>query len=213
MKVGGIRKRKSELQLRLFDDERALKTMGAARNFVGEFFEEVAAAMFDVKRIKEDTSADICPDLKVDDNAYLECKSIGNSGQGLIYVDRYKKDRKFCKEGNSIGYLFFKHKFEVAKARSLEQLREGLAVNLEHACLIESETLRKILRKRPLRKLNSKYMKKSGVRNGWGNYGRGWAFPYSEILNECSIPMVCHLKWKPYGVELKSVRLHKSTMD
>jgi hypothetical protein len=139
-------------------------------------------------RVKCDSTADICPDLRVgSSNVFVESKAIGQSGQAILYANRVAKDRRFMREGNRIVYAFWRHRFAALKAATIEELWRGLGASVECVSLIDAATLATILRGREKRRINSRYMK-SGVRNGYGSngYGVGWAFPYSEVLSACS---------------------------
>lgn len=190
----------------LFSAERPLETAGAARSRTGDFFEELAKFALVADRIKVDSTADICPDLRIgSSNVFVESKAIGNSGQAILYANRVAKDRRFIREGNRIVYAFWRHRFAAMGAKTIEELWRGLGASIECLSLLDERTLRGILQGRPKRRINSRYMK-SGVRNGYGSngYGVGWCFPYSSILAACS-PTLFEASGEPYGIEVAGV--------
>lgn len=187
MKIG--RMKSTEAQGTLYDYDRLLETTGAKRSWVGDFFEELTAKTSGARRVKTSGDAEICPDLRFDPATFFECKGIGLSGQAIMYEDRFKKDRRFINEhGVNVYYWFWRHNFGVMQADSMNSLRAGLASTVATVGVIDRRTLEAILKARPKRRINSRYMK-SGGRNGYGEegYGIGWAFPIKLVLDRCPI--------------------------
>lgn len=167
-----------------------LETTGAKRSWVGDFFEELTKKVSGAGRIKTSGEADICPDLQFDRDTYFECKGVGNSGQAIMYEGRYYKDQRFIEEEKvSVFYWIWRHKFGVIKADTMSELRAGLAATTFAVAVIDRSTLARYLIQRPVRRINSRYMKSSGMLNGYGDeaYGTGWAFPTSDIFKRCPV--------------------------
>lgn len=196
MKIG--RERNTDRQLDLFDGDvrdRPLVSLGQSRSWVGDFFEELTASLTGAARLRTDSAAEICPDLRLDERTFFECKGIGKSGQAIMYEGRFRKDADLMYENRvSIYYFFWRHRFAVAEARTMNELRRGLAASVESVSILTRNGLENVLSFRTLRAINSQYAggrQQGGQRkvNGYADpkmYGTGWAFPLSDVTNRCA---------------------------
>lgn len=172
----------------IFDPDPLLLSTGAARSWVGDFFEELTAGVTGATRLKTDCNADICPDLRFTPDTFFECKGIGQSGQAIMYKRRFEKDRRFIDTNDTeIFYWFWRHKAAVLDSETIGDLRRALAAGVYAVAVISRGTLESIISARPLRRINSKYTT-AGKRNGYGsdNYGTGWTIPLSRIFEKCA---------------------------
>ncbi len=168
----------------IFDPEYLLTSGGAARSWVGDFFEAMLAGLTGAVRIKTDSRADICPDLQLCALRFLECKAVGQSGQGIIYKCRWEKDARFIAEGKQIFYCFWRHGFPAMSAKTINELRAGLAGSIAGLAIVRRQTLQTILDRREVRPINSQYQKTKS--QAYAKYGEGWVFPAAEVFRECS---------------------------
>ena len=170
-------------QTLIFDPDYLLTSMGAARSWVGDFFEEMLSSLTHSIRIKTDSGADICPDLWHSERTYLECKAIGQSGQAIFYKCRWEKDARFIADGATIYYAFFRHRSPVAGHETLNSLRAGLASSVERMAIVRRDTLQTILDRYPVRRINSQYQKNKSQQ--YAKYGEGWVFPIAKVFDVC----------------------------
>ncbi len=187
MKIGRLKS--VEKQSALFEVDRLLLTTGAKRSWVGDFFEEATSKLTGAKRVKTSGEADICPDLMFSAKTFFECKGVGNTGQAIMYDNRFDKDRRFIdEEGVQLFYWFWRHRFGVVGADSMNELRRGLGATSFAVGVIDRATLEAVIAGREKRQINSQYMK-SGGRNGYGSkgYGMGWAFPTKLVFDRCPV--------------------------
>lgn len=172
----------------IFDPDPLLLSTGAARSWVGDFFEELTASITGATRLKTDSNADICPDLRFAADTFFECKGVGRSGQAIMYQRRFEKDRRFIDQNTAnVFYWFWRHKAAVLESETIGDLRTALAASVYTVAVISRRTLEEIISTRPLRRINSKYTT-AGKRNGYGsdNYGTGWTIPLSRIFEKCA---------------------------
>ncbi len=105
MRIG--RDKAIDRQSTMFEVDRLLTSTGACRSWVGDFFEELLADLTGATRIRTESGADICPDLRFNSECFFECKGIGQSGQGIMYQNRYEKDGRFIESNDvDVGSAF-----------------------------------------------------------------------------------------------------------
>lgn len=91
-------------QQRLFDVDKLILTDGEARWATGEFFEQAAADVSGGLRLRTDSTCDICPDVRFEDETYFESKGVGRGASVLFYECRMEKDARFIAAGHSLVY-------------------------------------------------------------------------------------------------------------
>lgn len=177
-------------QTLIFDPDPLLESTGAARSWVGDFFEQLTASLTSGLRLKTDSGCDICPDILLQAGGmgsparFAECKAVGQSGQAIMYKCRFEKDRRAIEEnGLQIYYFFWRHRSPVLASETINHLRGALAGSIERVGIISRQTLEEILANRQPRRINSQYQK-NGPQN-YAKYGEGWAFPIAEVFARC----------------------------
>lgn len=135
-------------QGRLWDwvGDRELVSVAQARPYVGDFFEEAARITLGATRHQIDSTADYCPDLSVGASRFLECKAIGQSGQGIVFASRIERDADLVREGATLTYLFWRHGVKVEEHTTLHGLRAALAQGVRDVLAVPFERLRRAVR-------------------------------------------------------------------
>lgn len=123
--------------------DRSLSSAAEARPYVGDFFEEAARVTLGATRHQIDGQADYCPDLSVGASRFLECKAIGQSGQGMVFADRLKRDAQLVRDGATLTYLFWRHGVRVEDHATLHGLRAALAMGVRDVLAVPFERLRR----------------------------------------------------------------------
>jgi len=140
--VSGIVVKGDQSMLWDWVDDRALDMPAMVRNEVGTFFEEASRLLFQADRHQIDGRADVCPDLSVGRNRFIEIKSIGQSRQGLIYKHRLERDRMLVKNtGGSLTYVFWIHNVPATEYRSRHELRAALARGVDRVLVVPFERI------------------------------------------------------------------------
>jgi hypothetical protein len=170
-------------------------TVAATRSFVGDFVEEMTVAAFGGTRLKTDSRADICPDIKLGDNLYLECKSIGRTKDIIVYLSRLEKDLEFVRRGNRIFYVLWNHDYKMVDGLTLGGLRDGVAQSFKSVSIIDLATLAPLLKATPVKTLNASLDKRSG----YGSYG--YTDGYRLRLDQAKAQLT-------NGIELSSLEVY-----
>jgi len=161
--------KKVSLQPELFGGfgyEERLCTVAACRNYAGDFCEEATAVLTGGTRLQTDSRKDICPDIQLAPNVFLESKSIGYTRAIIIYLCRLTKDLAFMEQGNDLTYVLWHHKTRVFDDIRLGDLRDSMASSLQSVTFVHLPTLAKHFETQPVKMLNAKHKAK-----GYGAYG------------------------------------------
>lgn len=158
--------------------------LAACRNYVGDFFEELTANTFGGARLKTDSTCDVCPDIQIRDNVFLESKSVGLSGAIILYKSRFAKDHAFVREGNTLHYVFWQHDCRIEDGMFLGDLRDQLAASVKSVTVLSLERLSGAIIGVPLKTLNKKHKAR-----GYGSLGYtdGWQ-PRLSSVQQCAGP-------------------------
>jgi hypothetical protein len=193
MKVSQRRRR--EVAPALFDYDRPVESLGSARGIVGDFFDMLTASASGAERLRTDASCDYCPDLRLNPTTYYECKSVGNTGQVIIYKARLEKDARFLRATQfRLVYWIWRHRYAVAQAKSEAELRKGLADNILSVTIVRRPAIVAALKDKPVRVVN-------GAKGG--DYHDGWCLAVSDLSSQCR-----HRAWidaEAYGLSVRSV--------
>lgn len=163
--------------------DRTFSSMAQTRNYVGEFFERLTENLTGALRMKTDCNADICPDLKFNDDQFFECKAIGKSGAVIVYTLRVENDAKFVSTGRRLHYWLWNHSASPGKTKTLYELHAELAVSVRNLCIIDFDSLHAIIKSFPEKILNPKKQCPKGERSGYGaeRYKVGYSVRLSAI--------------------------------
>ncbi len=157
--------------------EQPLGNHGSVRTHLGDFVEELTARLFNGVRFRTDCGADYCPDVRVKDT-YLECKTVGNSRQTLIYEGRLEKDRRFS-ESHTLLYCIWTHDLETTLYPDLtvEGIQRLFLTHVQKIYLVPFPEICRIALETGVTKLNSKYG------NQYNNpvYSSGYRIPLFRI--------------------------------
>lgn len=199
----------------LFDVDPLLTSTGAARSWVGDFFEEATAVLTGATRLRTDGRLPWCPDLQFSARHFLESKAVGQSGQMIVYEGRANKDADNLRRRRArLTYVIWRHRFRTTTATSHGELRRGLAEGVEYVLLIDFAELHAILRKIPPRKVNTVYTI-AGRRNGYGSeskgYGIGWTISLRSLIPGAWRPESSLFRLEVYGVILPCVPIISRT--
>lgn len=174
-------RRDRSVQLRLFDCEPNL-TPGLSRFIVGEFYEEVSAAVCGGDRLRTNSAADICPDV-VCGGTYIESKAVGRSGALTLYAARVQRMQQFVDGGNSLVLFLWRHQCKVTKANKPTELCQCLAkATTELAVVTLADVLNAVKDKPPRVVCTDKTRGSNGEGvAGSGLQHLGWRVPYSRL--------------------------------
>jgi hypothetical protein len=123
--------------------DRPLPSQAMARPFVGDFFEEATRILMGAVRLKTDATK-TCPDNQIPSGEYIECKSVGNSGNSLLYDHRIEKYDTFMAAGNRLYYVLWRHTCPATKYKTLYALREALSRAITHVMIVEASEVHTI---------------------------------------------------------------------
>lgn len=171
-----------ELQHLLFPElgyESRVCTIAACRNYMGDLFEELTVDLVGGKRLKTDSTKDVCPDIQIEDNLFAESKSIGCSGAIIVYQCRLEKDLEFLAEtGAQMHYVLWHHSCRITEGAPLGDLRTLALTKVRSVTVIPLPALAEILKQSPLITLNKKCRNR-----GYGAYGYtdGYRIPYAKV--------------------------------
>jgi hypothetical protein len=165
--------------------------VAACRNYAGDFAEELTAEVTGARRLATDCRFDLCPDLEWDKTTFIESKSVGVSGQSIVYKWRMEKDLEAALTGDHrLYYMIWHHKANVNRVKYLNDLRTLMAVNINFGILLPLADLYEEVSKRPIKTLNAKHAKDThGKLMGYGTngYGDGWSVPLSCLKARCAV--------------------------
>ena len=150
----------------LFPKEDKSFTMGVARQVTGDFFEELTAACTRGTRLRTDCTADICPDVLLSNNVFVEVKAAGVSGSVIFYQDRHLNSTKFAATSKLVLF-FWHHKFKTSNALSVAELKRGLAASIQSLTILSFSTFCEALKSQRLRRVNQQSL--------------GWAIPIRRV--------------------------------
>lgn len=185
-------------------------TIGNTRTLVGEFFEHATVSLTGGILLATISSldgikVDICPDVLLPGDKFLEVKSCGRGNKIAFYEERRKKAIQMIGEGGSLGYIIWKHDLDTTQCSNAEELFLALCQRLQKIFIINGGVLNDIL-------LNCE-LKSSGQAegNGWGSEKYRWYrnFNTADLLNVCNHTEYCPLI-DSLGFTLGMVPIHLS---
>jgi hypothetical protein len=175
----------------LFDTKK-IKTLGHARYVVGDVCEKVIAERTGATRLRTDSTADYCPDLKVSETQYLESKASGNTKRVIVYIHRLWCDRRFVDAHNvNLDYWVCQHDVKIEKlihqVDSIDEFEEVVRQALYRIVVVPLPKLETLLLNTPTRRLNTRCIKtgpNEGMILGYGKsgYGVGWDVPVKDLI-------------------------------
>lgn len=177
-----------------------IKSIAAIRNICGEFAELCTSKQTGAQRLKTDSRAAICPDLRVSENVWIESKSAGSSKCVIVYQHRHQKESEFVLLGNSLFYWVWSHRSRFGDLTSVEEVRQRWAGGLECLYVIGFPSLSRMLQS-PTMVLNSHYYsnhRKDSFR------GYGWKV-YLRDIRANSVPVGVTSPMSVRGVSVPSV--------
>lgn len=196
MRVSSIRG--SEYQRPLFSVP--IRSVATIRNICGEFAELCTSKQTGAQRLKTDSRAVICPDLRVSENVWIESKSAGSSKCVIVYQHRHQKESEFVLLGNSLFYWVWSHRTRFGDLTSVDEIQQRWASGLECLYVIGFSALSGMLQS-PTMVLNSYYYsnhKKDSFR------GQGWKICLREVRAK-SIPIGVTFPMDIRGISVPSV--------
>jgi len=183
MQISGPRNGRQ--QLRLWGDD--IPSLGLKRYIIGDYVEQLLAGYFKAERLKTDSKADICPDLRLPTGDYAEVKSCGRSNQIILYEGRVAKYEQFTNEGNRLYYIVFCHDLETDNLTKTEDL-PLLEQHLKHVLVAPSREVHKLVEDKPLKVMQRKLVDTP--------YHKGWSLGSNELKKHLTISY--HYKSKPF---------------
>lgn len=145
---------------------------------VGDFFEAATEVLTGGERLPLSVGNGYCPDLKLTNSHYIECKGIGRSARAIIYADRAMRQHKWCMEQRArLTYYFWKHNARCKGSRSKGALRTKLAKHCTEVLIIPETALADLITAAPwvINKGNPK------------GYQLGWLIPYKDLRALCQV--------------------------
>lgn len=118
------------------DPEHIFEHFAECRYYIGDFFEEATKAYYGAVRLATLGSVDICPDHQIDEDTFLECKSVGRNGNTILYSSQLAKHAEFVNSGKRLYYIFWLHQLDVGTCISVAELHAGLARMLRKVIVI-----------------------------------------------------------------------------
>lgn len=149
-------------QLTMFPPEDIDLKPLAARYYTGDFFEALTAAVTKGVRLRTDAMADICPDVRLRENLFIEVKSIGKNGSVIFYETRRDVAERFVEESDMVLFLWH-HGASVDENMTLSGLHHSLASGIKSLTVIDWRSFANLLTGRPMRE----FFKTGKRRNGW----------------------------------------------
>lgn len=181
------RPKSTEVQLKLFEDDQRIKSMGHLRWAVGDYYEQLTRQVSGAARLMTDSNADICPDHHFLARTYFECKAVGKTGRTIFYTGRIARYDQFFNLGNAIDHWIWCHNVRVGHIRSFNALHSLLLENTRQLLIIDFPLLKEIISKHPQTPINSQYnirVRKGGYHNN-EEYGSGWSIPIKTLREHC----------------------------
>lgn len=164
--------------------------MAQTRNWAGDFFEGLTAALLHANRHKTDSRATVCPDLSIGDRDYFESKSVGKTGAVIVYDSRLEKDLKWTGEtGAALHYVVWRHKSGCTGFKLRSALWANLAETAYEALIFPLATLAELCDAAPKRVVNNGGKGGDGKAWGYGSrgYREGWMINANRIKALCPV--------------------------
>jgi hypothetical protein len=181
-------------QLRLFDADKLLTSLGQTRYATGEFFETLTAEISGAVRLRTDSRCDICPDLRFPGESFIECKAVGKTGKIILYSERMEKYKRFLEDGTrSLYHWIWIHSYRPSRAESFNELNYHLGMHTKKLIVADFDAIQELVAGRPETCVNSG-MKKPGEtlassheRQKQRGYFYGWTVPVPQLSKKCVV--------------------------
>lgn len=171
-------------------------TPAAARNVLGDFYEEATASLLGAIRLRTSSNHKVCPDLQYRQGKriFFESKSVGKTRHVIIYQNRWEKDQRWINRHRARHYYcIWTHRLSVPGTDiTISRLHATLPDHTHCLYLIPTVVLKELITQLPLRVLNTAYIQSgpnTGKRLGYGSKsscnGIGWSIPISQIEQHC----------------------------
>lgn len=176
-----------DTQPHFWPKDQKIKNIAHTRNLCGEFYEILTANLTGAGRLRTDSRCDICPDLDAGFGLYFETKSVGLTGQSIVYDHRFYKANAFTQGDTRIVYWIWHHRLSVKGIEWASDLHRKLLDATQFAVLLSQRDLQTLTEGRSIKVLNKKYNKPEGESCGWSRngYGKGWSIPIKEMVKYC----------------------------
>jgi hypothetical protein len=175
-------------QLALWSDvhDTIITRYAEARPFSGDFFEARTSELVNGIRLRTDSTADICPDIREVNhpNRFHESKSVGSSGRALIYKCRWDNDERFVALGNRMTYWFWLHEAKVVLGQSKSEYERKLYDATTGVIILSHRALATVLSALPVKSINNLNRLARRPPTGFGGdvrYGNGWSIPVTLL--------------------------------
>lgn len=201
-------------------------TSAAARNVIGDFYEEATANITGAHRLRTSSNHHVCPDLRYRHHRYpdkgkrsrifFESKAVGNTRHVIIYENRWSKDHQWLRKHKAkLYYCIWSNCHTLGTTPTISGIHKALAHHTLSLFIIPttgSTSLATLLPALPLRVLNTAYIQSgpnAGRRLGYGckssSVGVGWSVPLKQIAQLChrefySFPLVVYNHYIPQPV-------------
>lgn len=130
-------------------DDDTIAAPSATRQLVGEFFERTTVALTGGTRHQIDATADVCPDLDVGRNRFVEVKGIRRGNQAIVFAHRIARDRALINEtGGELSYCWWSHSVQATACTTRRQLWSELAVGIRGVFVVPFPRLEAECRRR-----------------------------------------------------------------
>jgi hypothetical protein len=181
--------RLADRQTYLWEPDKPFISMAQTRNWSGDFFEEATGRLVAGVRLKTHGGAEVCPDVRVGDNVFVESKGAGKNGAVIVYDARMAKDIHWTAErGASLFYCIWHHNADcITDKPSMRELRRKLAISVRYVLLIPLADLAARCVPEKKRVINSKPARKGQGFGGRG-YRDGWSMRLADFRAGCGEP-------------------------
>jgi hypothetical protein len=153
-------------------------SMAQTRTATGEFCEEATRQLLGGERLSTQGTVDICPDIKLDEQRYLEVKSVATKRCALLYEHILDRTVRFVRRNKvTIWYCFWVHGVAAAQIPSLFDLRRAMASSMERLIIVPFPIVHEVVKRLPPRKMNYR----AREHNGDSIPMLGWSIPVAQL--------------------------------
>lgn len=123
-------------------DDYQTKSPYHAKPIIGEFYEEMALALFGGERLRTEAFA-FCPDIRLN-GRFIECKALKDKGNAFLLDSSIQEYEKLPEE---MIFAFWIHKPLLTTGIHKSELRKALAQNTTEVLVIDYDNIKQIIEK------------------------------------------------------------------
>ncbi len=153
--------------------------LAQTRHATGQFAEELALKLMGGRAMVTDGQADICPDIKLSDKAYLEVKSVRACGQGIVYEHILDRAQRFVRRNRvSLRYVFVIYDTKASESPDLFELRAKMAANVKAVIIVPFKQIVDLTSSLRMEIMNYRSSSRAGKPN---EPMPGWRIPNAQL--------------------------------